>query len=92
MNCTCITDVPKKILEKGLKFKNKKVLKVDLISVAFIFSGPGIGTVTTSELKLEVEGLKSPQKQSILHSFCPFCGVSTHKDLEKPEEIKPENN
>lgn len=77
MNCTCIEDIEKKALDKLIekgKF-NKPVKAVKMQGVVIQFGGNQAVACTSNALEIELEGQKKKQTMSMLHSFCPFCGV-----------------
>jgi len=78
MQCDCIKGIEKKILDME-KWQGKTIEKVEFVSKALIFSNP-LEVLTTSEIEIKVEGRKSSLKQSIMHTYCPFCGVKTKKE------------
>lgn len=79
MNCTCIHDIEKKFVGFEFGDKKNKVIKAEFISAALMFGENSLTTVTNSEVLLTVERAKRPKVQSIMHSFCPFCGVKISK-------------
>jgi len=62
------------------KYKGAPVGKIDFDEVAFPMSRDKAGAVhmrcvTYSNIKVAVEGRKKPVAVTVLHGFCPFCGV-----------------
>ena len=62
------------------KYKGATAGKTDFHEVAFPFKRDDSGAVkmscvTYSTVKVSVEGKEKPVKVTILHSYCPFCGV-----------------
>ncbi|MEP7317196.1 MAG: hypothetical protein ABI921_00590 [Panacibacter sp.] len=78
MNCKCITDIEKKLV--GMDHKNRKILKAKFLSMGFLLTHNSMISVTSSEIELEVEGMKKKPIQNIFHSWCPFCGTKISKD------------
>ena len=77
MNCTCVSDIEKKVLdqltEKG-RF-NKPVKTVKMKGVVIQFGGNQAVSRTSNVLEIELEGQKKMPTMSMVHSFCPFCGI-----------------
>lgn len=74
--CKCISELNLKMI--GTMHKNKKVIKAEYISAAFIIEKKN-GTHTpmlksTSEIELTLEGRTKPVIQNMVHTYCPFCG------------------
>lgn len=78
MNCNCVENIKEKLL--GLEYKGtaKVIKKVSLLNGALM--SPAFNLVTNSDFEVEVEGMKRPQKQSVIHRFCPWCGDKIEKD------------
>lgn len=62
------------------KYKGAPVVKIDFDETAFPFARDSNGAVkmrcvTYSNIKVTAEERKRPVSVTILHSFCPFCGV-----------------
>lgn len=77
MNCTCIEDIEKKALDRLIeksKF-NKPVKAVKMQGVVIQFGGNQAVARTSNTLEIELEGQKKKSTMSMLHSYCPFCGV-----------------
>lgn len=77
MNCTCISDIEKKILDRLIeknKF-NKPVKAVKMQGVVIQFGSNQAVLRTSNTLEIELEGQKKKQSINMLHGFCPFCGV-----------------
>ena len=76
MNCTCISRIEKKItahlLENG-KFK-KPVKSVRMDGTVMTFEKNAV-TRTANFINIELEGQKKLERMSMIHTFCPFCGV-----------------
>lgn len=77
--CSCVENLEKRVV-KEQPLKGKQVLKAKLQSQVYLFKSSQI--VTSTVLELEVEGRKSPIKQSVIHSYCPFCGSPYNKEKE----------
>lgn len=80
MNCKCIENIEKKLIGMEFGNKKKKVTKAKIISVALMFGEKTLECITNSEVEIEVDGYKKPQKQTLVHSFCPFCGTKIKKE------------
>lgn len=88
MNCGCIKDIETRLV--GREYKGKKILKAECIDRALVIvekdGKSAFETITNSEFELEVEGMKRVQKQSMLHSYCPWCGTKIERgSIDKPE-------
>jgi hypothetical protein len=70
--CKCIKNLEKKMV--GNLHKGKKIIKAEYISAALLFEDSFTGIKSTSQLELTVEGLKKPVIQTMVHTYCPFCG------------------
>lgn len=85
MNCDCRKTLAAELVNNQT-FKGKPITKAEidmsLISIEKESGGKILAGCTYTEAEIIVEGYKRPQKFSILHSFCPFCGVaiSPYKD------------
>lgn len=71
--------------------KGAAATRIDFDGVAFPMirtEGDGIklGCVTTSNLKVVVEGKKKPVIVPVMHSFCPLCGAKYGQEGEQPED------
>lgn len=83
--CDCRTQLEQdsdgKIKENvAKKFKGAEIDGIDFNEIAFPLSRNAEGAVrmrvlTISTLKVALKGLNKLAKVTILHSFCPFCGV-----------------
>jgi hypothetical protein len=80
MNCKCIERIEKELVGREFGTKKLRVTKAELVSVGLIFGKSTMKHITCSELSLTVDGMRRPQKQSLLHSFCPFCGTKIEKE------------
>lgn len=74
--CNCVSDIEKKMLSRtvGIGTKHKKVVKATLVSGGLLF-GASPSFRTSSIIECELEGQKKPYEQSIIHGWCPFCGI-----------------
>ena len=77
MNCNCIEDVEKKVLETET-YDKRKILSTQIIGCSYMM--PTFEKVTNTEIELELEGLKKPKVVKIQHSYCPFCGTKIKKE------------
>ena len=77
MNCTCISDMENKALAqlKESDQFNKPVKAVRIKGVVIQFGGTKAVVRTINVLEIELEGQKKKQTMSMVHSFCPFCGI-----------------
>jgi len=77
MNCTCVSDLEKKLLahcsEQG-KYK-KPVKGVRVLGIAITFGRNEAKIRTCSSIEVELEGQKKKEMISMFHTFCPFCGI-----------------
>jgi len=77
MNCTCVSDLEKKLLahfsEQG-KYK-KPVKGVRILGIAITFGRNETKIRTCSSIEVELEGQKKKETISMFHTFCPFCGI-----------------
>jgi len=77
MNCTCVSDLEKKLLahcsEQG-KYK-KPVKGVRMLGIAITFGRNETKIRTCSSIEVELEGQKKKEMISMFHTFCPFCGI-----------------
>ena len=78
MKCKCIEELEAGVQERG--YDGKKVVKATMLSAAFVFNKGGMVYKTTSNIELEIEGLKKKKTLPITHNFCPFCGVEIEKE------------
>ncbi|MCP5063603.1 MAG: hypothetical protein GY936_14245 [Ignavibacteriae bacterium] len=79
MNCDCLERIKEKMLktfEKDGKYK-KPIKSID-IEKALIF-GEELEIRTYCNVKVELEGQKKKIKESLMHAYCPFCGVKIIK-------------
>lgn len=67
--CTCISKMQKDLI--GKDYHKKKIQKATLVSASIFFTGE---VKTTSDLELELEGVKKIYKTKAIHDYCPFCG------------------
>lgn len=72
MNCKCIEEVEKRILEHHPIYNGKKTVSVKM-DKTFTFNPMTIRTSTN--VKIQVEGQKKVYDVGMTHTFCPFCGV-----------------
>jgi hypothetical protein len=77
MNCNCINELEKKILEAHPEYKGKKVTHVNMDKI-FTLNPTGIRTSTN--VSIEVEGQKKKYNVGMAHTYCPFCGVKQVKE------------
>ena len=77
MNCTCISDIEKKVKQHLIdQGKLKKPVKaVFMQGVILQIVDHGATTRTVNYLEIELEGQKKREQISMTHTFCPFCGV-----------------
>jgi len=84
MNCTCVSDIEKRLLahciEKG-KYK-KPVKGVRMLGTAITIGGNEAKIRTCNSIEIELEGQKKKETISMFHTFCPFCGIK--QDDKKP--------
>ncbi len=84
MNCTCISDLEKKLLEQCAKnggYK-KSIKSVRMLGTAITFGGNEAKIRTCNQFEIELDGQKKKKLISMFHTFCPFCG--TKEEKEKP--------
>ena len=85
MNCKCISELTENIedqIKKTSKFK-KPVESVSWKETTFVRRGDTmvLGTFSTAEVSLQ--GQKKKEPVNVLHTFCPFCGVSTKRNEDE---------
>ncbi len=69
--CDCIQQFEEGILSQPIK--GKKVLKAEIVTAAIMFRSGTIQTISQAEVSLE--GQKKKVIRSLIHNFCPFCGI-----------------
>ncbi len=75
MACECIQKIEKEALNK-LKVESrykKPVKNVSLDGLAWVM--PSSTPKTCNNLVIELEGQRSKKHMSMIHTYCPFCGV-----------------
>ena len=76
MKCTCVEDLTTKLTDH---YKNSKSFKSPVESVtipqALTFSG-NCQAKTFTEVHVVLTGQKKAETVTLVHSFCPFCGVA----------------
>ena len=80
--CNCISKLQKDMV--GRQFKGKKIAKAEFVSAAFI--GPNFELKATGELELLFDDGKKKGKQSVVYTFCPFCGIK-YRQTEDMQEV-----
>lgn len=75
--CDCLTAVKDKTVEvlKEQNATKKPIVRAEWADEVFSLSNltPALGL--KNDLKLTLEGRKTPVRFSVMHSYCPFCGV-----------------
>lgn len=70
--CTCIEDLTKRLREHyDGKFKNP-IESIQLQTCLYFNSGR---VATYSEVKIALVGQKKAETATMVHSYCPFCGL-----------------
>ena len=73
MKCDCLKDIKARLLEEQ-PYAKKTITDVSYPENSAVINGNSLDSVLIVRLELEIEGRKTPQKQKIIPSFCPFCG------------------
>ena len=86
MACKCIDELPAKIMahcNDQRSFQKNPVLKASFKDIVFPISDKGEMTcVLKSDIKLTVEGRKSPKITTMTYVYCPFCGMKYKEDAD----------
>ena len=69
MKCKCIEELEAVVQERG--YDGKKVVKATMLSAAFVFNKGGMVYKTTSNIELEIEGLKKKKPFPLLTTSAP---------------------
>lgn len=77
MNCNCISEVEKNLLENNPKYKKVSIERGLVIIGDSLVSRVYIAFTLVSESKT---GKEKVTKNHIYASFCPFCGKSAKKE------------
>lgn len=79
MACKCIKELPAKIMahcNQQKEYQAKPVLDASFKNLVFPISDKGEMTCALkSDVKLTVEGRKSPKITTMTFTYCPFCGT-----------------
>jgi hypothetical protein len=81
MKCRCLSKIEEEV--KKMDYDGKKVLSTKFLSAGFVaVKKDGVHTmdiITTSELEVELQGVKKKKVVNMMHSYCPFCGKKTRE-------------
>lgn len=85
MACKCTSELPAKIMahcNEQKDFQKHPVLEASFKDIVFPINYKGEMTCALkSDVKLTVEGRKSPKITTMIHTFCPFCGTKYKEDV-----------
>lgn len=72
--CNCIEDLTARIKDRAVEKEHfkKPVISARMKGVAWMFDG---SSQLTCKVEFELEGQKKKPTLSIVHSYCPFCGI-----------------
>ena len=74
MSCDCLEKLEKKLVDGGIQFSNRKIMKARLRSI-FAFEKNKMVRRPCIEMIVQLEGLKKEKTVEIAHGHCPFCGT-----------------
>lgn len=78
--CSCVENLEKRMVDEQPVLKDRLITNATLQNQVWLVQSAQI--VTSSIIELKVEGRKSPVKQNVIHSYCPFCGSPYNKEKE----------
>lgn len=81
--CECFEVFKNKVIEKELEI-GREVESVEIINLAFLFSGDCQGTTIAIPVEVKIKKAKSTKKEKInlMAKYCPFCGKPLYEEIE----------